>query len=99
MLGQGPHVSKKVWDNEFVVLVLWNNLLKKKRYSPILGQFLEAKVNDATCEMIMKHLVTSSYGHAWFYASCYKYFNIIKLSAQNFENLILTQKNSLLNFW
>jgi len=30
----------------------------------MLGQFLKAKVNDATCEMIMKHLVTSNYGHA-----------------------------------
>jgi hypothetical protein len=49
----------------------------------MVGQFLEAKVNDATCEMIMKHLVTSNYGHAWFYASCYKCFNIIKLSAQD----------------
>jgi hypothetical protein len=49
----------------------------------MVGQFLEAKVNNATCEMIMKHLVTSNYGHAWFYASCYKCFNIIKLFAQD----------------
>jgi hypothetical protein len=28
----------------------------------MLGQFLETKMNHGTCEMIIKHLITISYG-------------------------------------
>jgi hypothetical protein len=52
----------KMCDMMNLLLLYCETICWKKKKSPMLGQFLGTKMNHATCEMIIKHLVTISYG-------------------------------------